>query len=232
MKYQDMVQGIFLGRPNRFIAEVIVEGKQHTVHVKNTGRCREILIKGTKVYLQESDNPKRKTRFSLISACKGDMLINIDSQVPNKVVYDAFKNKQIEGYEDIVILKREKTYGNSRFDLYYEREDGRRGFVEVKGVTLEKDGISMFPDAPTERGRKHLLELVDARKKGYECAVFFLIQINDIQKFTPNSEMDPRFADALKTVEEAGVDILVYNSKVSADEIKIDRKGEYSLDGY
>jgi len=232
MKYQDMVQGIFLERPNRFIAEVIVDGKQHTVHVKNTGRCREILIKGTKVYLQESDNPKRKTRFSLISAFKGDMLINIDSQVPNKVVYDAFKNKQIEGYEDIVILKREKTYGNSRFDFYYEREDGRRGFVEVKGVTLEKDGISMFPDAPTERGRKHLLELVDARKKGYECAVFFLIQINDIEKFTPNRETDPKFAQALRTVEEAGVDILVYNSKVSADEIKIDRKGEYSLDGY
>lgn len=232
MKYKDMVEGIFLERPNRFIAEVIVDGKQHTVHVKNTGRCREILIKGTRVYLQESDNPKRKTRFSLISAYKGDMLINIDSQVPNKVVYDAFKNKLIDGYEDIVILKREKTFGNSRFDLYYEREDGTRGFVEVKGVTLEKDGISMFPDAPTERGRKHLLELVQARNKGYECAVFFLIQINDIEKFTPNREMDPKFADALKIVEEAGVDILVYNSKVTGDAITIDKKGEYSLNGY
>ena len=118
MKYQDMVEGVFLERPNRFIAEVLIDGKHHTVHVKNTGRCREILIKGTKLYLQESDNPKRKTRFSLISAYKGDMLINIDSQVPNKVVYDAFNEKKIEGYEDIVFLKREKTYGNSRFDLY------------------------------------------------------------------------------------------------------------------
>ena len=232
MKYQDMVEGIFLKRPNRFMAEVLIDGEQHTVHVKNTGRCKEILIEGTRVYLQESDNPKRKTRFSLISAYKGNMLINIDSQVPNKVVYDAFKNKQIQGYEDIVFLKREKTYGKSRFDIYYEREDGRRGFVEVKGVTLEKEGISMFPDAPTDRGRKHLLELVDARKKGYECAVFFLIQINNIEKFTPNDETDPKFAEALKTVEEEGVDILVYNSKVSADEITIDSKGRYSLDDY
>jgi sugar fermentation stimulation protein A len=232
MKYQDMVEGIFLERPNRFIAEVLIDGKHHMVHVKNTGRCREILIKGTKLYLQESDNPKRKTRFSLISAYKGDMLINIDSQVPNKVVYDAFNEKKIEGYEDIVFLKREKIYGNSRFDLYYEREGGRRGFVEVKGVTLEKDGISMFPDAPTERGRKHLLELAHARDNGYESAVFFLIQINDIKKFTPNLETDPKFAQALKTVEEAGVDILVYNSRVTEDEISIDKKGEYNLNGY
>jgi sugar fermentation stimulation protein A len=232
MKYADIVEGIFLKRPNRFIAEVLIDGRQHSVHVKNTGRCREILIEGTRIYLQESDNHKRKTRFSLISAYKGDMLINIDSQVPNKVVYDAFKDKKIEGYEDILLLKRERTYGNSRFDLYYEREDGRKGFVEVKGVTLEKNGISMFPDAPTERGRKHLLELKSAKEEGYECAVFFLIQIEDILKFIPNYEMDIKFAEALKTAEKAGVNILVYNSKVSSDEIKIDKKGEYSLDDY
>lgn len=232
MKYSDIVEGVFLKRPNRFIAEVLIDGEEHSVHVKNTGRCREILIEGTRIYLQKSHNPKRKTKFSLISAYKGEMLINIDSQVPNRVVYDAFNEKKIRGYEDIVLLKRERTYGNSRFDLYYERENGKKGFVEVKGVTLEKDGRSMFPDAPTERGRKHLIELTAAKEEGYECSVFFLIQIEDILEFTPNYEMDMKFAQALKTAEKAGVNILVYNSKVSRDEIRIDRKGDYNLNGY
>lgn len=159
MKYNNIYEGIFLERPNRFIANVLIDGKKEKVHVKNTGRCKEILIKGTKVYLEKSNNPNRKTKYSLISAYKGNQLINIDSQVPNKVVFDAVQSNKIEGLNNIKVLKREVTFGNSRFDLYFEK-DNEKGFIEVKGVTLEDNGLSLFPDAPTERGTKHIKEMI------------------------------------------------------------------------
>ncbi|MDD4834096.1 MAG: DNA/RNA nuclease SfsA, partial [Lutispora sp.] len=150
MIYNDTKEAIFIKRPNRFIAHVLLDGKEEIVHVKNTGRCREILIEGTKVILEASKNPNRKTAYSLIAAYKGDMLINIDSQIPNAVVFEGIKQNRISIISDVKYLKREVTYGNSRFDMYFEKENSK-GFIEVKGVTLEENGLAMFPDAPTER---------------------------------------------------------------------------------
>lgn len=225
MIYNDIVEGIFLERPNRFIAKVLIEDQLETVHVKNTGRCKEILIKGTKIFLQKSHNPKRKTKYSLISAYKDTMLINIDSQVPNEVVYDAITSNKIPELADLHFVKREQKYKNSRFDIYFEGEN-RKGFVEVKGVTLEKDGLAMFPDAPTERGRKHVEELIGAIEEGYEGYVFLLIQMKDISRFIPNTIMDPKFSDALKRAKDAGVHIVCYNSHVTGDTIEIGHQAE------
>ncbi len=223
MKYDNMLEGIFLSRPNRFIANVDIEGEVHQVHVKNTGRCREILKEGTKVYLEPAKNPNRKTKFSLISAYKDQQLINIDSQVPNQVVFQGILDGKIEGLSNTDLLKREVGYKNSRFDIYYEKEK-LYGFIEVKGVTLEKDGLALFPDAPTERGRKHILELLDSLENGFSSYLIFLIQINDIHHFRPNEEMDPKFSKALRTAQEKGLKILAYNSKVTRDSIEIDKK--------
>lgn len=223
MKYNNIHEAIFIDRPNRFIANVDINGKIEQVHVKNTGRCKEILTKGTKVYIEKSDNPNRKTRYSLISAYKNDMLINIDSQVPNKVVYEAIKNNQVSGLKDLKILKTEVSYKNSRFDLYYETEKDK-GFIEVKGVTLEKDGLALFPDAPTKRGTKHIYELIDSVNKNYRSYIFFLIQIDNIYKFTPNIERDPDFSEALDRARDKGVEILAYNSKIRKNSIVLDKK--------
>ncbi len=228
MIYNDMVEGIFLERPNRFIAKVLIDDQLETVHVKNTGRCKEILIKDTKIFLQKSSNPNRKTKYSLISAYKDEMLINIDSQVPNEVVYKAITSNKIPELAYLNFLKREQKYKNSRFDIYFEGEN-RRGFVEVKGVTLEKDGLAMFPDAPTERGRKHVEELIGAVEEGYEGYVFLLIQMNDIIRFTPNDIMDPKFSAALKRSRDEGVHILCYNSHVTAETIDIGHQAEVIL---
>lgn len=225
MIYKDIVEGVFIKRPNRFIAEVLIDKKIETVHVKNTGRCKEILIKGTKVFLQKSDNPNRKTKYSIISAYKNNMLINIDSQIPNYVVYEAIQNNQIPEFISCDILKREKKYKNSRFDLYYEKNN-KKGFIEIKGVTLEKDGLAMFPDAPTKRGTKHLEELIDATYNGYESNLFLLIQINDIFRFKPNNITDILFTETLAKANSAGVKILCYNSFVTKDEIIIGNKAK------
>ena len=196
LKYNNIIEGIFIDRPNRFIANVLIDGIKEKVHVKNTGRCREILTSGTKVYLEESNNPNRKTKYSLISAFKDNMLINIDSQVPNPVVYNAIVNNEIPQLSNIDFLKREVTFGNSRFDLYYEKGK-EKGFIEVKGVTLENQGISMFPDAPTERGSKHVYEMIKAVEEGYKGYILFLIQINNIKYFKPHEEMDKEFSNAI-----------------------------------
>lgn len=225
MKYNNIYEGIFLERPNRFIANVLIDGKQENVHVKNTGRCKEILIKGTKVYLEKSNNPNRKTKYSLISAYKGNQLINIDSQVPNKVVFDAVQSNKIEGLNNIKVLKREVTFGNSRFDLYFEK-DNEKGFIEVKGVTLEDNGLSLFPDAPTERGTKHIKEMIKAVEFGLSGYIFFLIQMENIKYFTPNISMDEKFSNALIEANKRGVNILAYNSTVKKDFIKINEKIE------
>lgn len=167
MNYEGITEGIFLERINRFIAKVIIDGQEELVHVKNTGRCKELFIKGAMVYLQKSTNPMRKTKYSLISIYKNNMLINIDSQIPNSVVYEGIVQKKISEFKELLNLKKEVTFGNSRFDLYYETKRNK-GFIEVKGVTLENKGISMFPDAPTSRGNKHVLELIKATEEGYK----------------------------------------------------------------
>lgn len=223
MIYNNIVEGIFLNRPNRFIANVIIDGKKEIAHVKNTGRCKEILIEGTKVFLEKSNNPNRKTKYSVISALKGDTLINIDSQVPNTVVYESINNGRIHNFKYITFLKREVKYNDSRFDLYFETKK-KKGFIEIKGVTLEVNGLSMFPDAPTTRGTKHVKEMIQAVQEGYCGYIFFLIQIDKINKFTPNINMDKDFSDALIQAKRSGVEILAYNSIVTPTEIAIGEK--------
>jgi sugar fermentation stimulation protein A len=221
MLYQKIVEGRFIKRINRFIAEVEIQGAIEKVHVKNTGRCKELFIEGQPVYLEPSSNPERKTKFSLISIYKGPLLVNIDSQVPNKVIYDAILNKDIKGFDDLVTLKREVTYEHSRFDLYFKRDNGKEGFIEIKGVTLEEAGIARFPDAPTSRGTKHVNELAKAVRDGYEAYVVFLIQLKPIKYFTPNSITDPDFCNALKLAHETGVTILAYDALVTKTGINI-----------
>lgn len=223
MKYTSSKEAIFLNRPNRFIANVLLDGNIETVHVKNTGRCKEILTEGTTIFLEESHNKNRKTKYSLISAYKGNKLINIDSQVPNVVVFDGIKECKINEFKNITFLKREVNFDKSRFDLYYEKNN-EKGFIEIKGVTLEKDGISMFPDAPTERGTKHLEELIKAVREGLKGYIFFLIQMDDIKYFTPNFSMDKKFSETLIKASEHGVGIVAYNSLVKQDEIVVGNK--------
>ena len=219
MKYNHIEEGIFLARPNRFIAEVSIEGKSEICHVKNTGRCKELLIPGASIYTQRNENPNRKTKLDLISVYKGDTLVNMDSQVPNKVVEDWIKEGNF--LEEITFLKREQTYGNSRFDIYVEGE-GKKIFMEVKGVTLEEDHVAMFPDAPTQRGVKHIEELIKCKEEGYEAYIFFVIQMKGVTSFTPNDKTHPEFAEALKRAKLAGVRILAYDCIITRDSITID----------
>ncbi|WP_105614579.1 DNA/RNA nuclease SfsA [Vallitalea okinawensis] len=224
MQYKnDIIEATFLERPNRFIAHVLIDGKEEVVHVKNTGRCREILVEGVKVYLEQASNPNRKTKYSLISAYKGERLINIDSQIPNAIIENAVKDNKIKGIDQTTFVKREVTYGKSRFDLYYETEKSK-GFIEVKGATLEIDGMITFPDAPTERGTKHVLEMIDAVKAGYEGSIIFLVQMKDVDYFTPNKKMDPDFSKALKRAHKAGVRILAYDCIVTKDSIEFNEE--------
>lgn len=218
MKYKSIKHATFLERPNRFIARVLLDGALETVHVKNTGRCRELLQPGAAVILEEAGHPGRKTRYSLVAVYKGKMLVNIDSQAPNAVVYEAIQQKLLPEFGAITRLTKEVRYRGSRFDLYYETEE-KRGFIEVKGVTLEEKGIALFPDAPTERGAKHLQELTAAVREGYEGCIFFLIQMKGPQRFQPNKVMDPDFTEALQVAKKAGVRVLAYDSVVTEDSI-------------
>lgn len=220
MHYEHVVSGTFLRRENRFIAYVDVEGTDQVVHVKNTGRCRELLLPGAEVWLEAAKRLGRKTPFSLIAVRKGERLINIDSQAPNTVVFEALSSGLLKDIGEIRSVKREVTFGKSRFDLYYESER-ERGFIEVKGVTLEEEGLAMFPDAPTERGTKHVYEMMDAVKEGYGGTIFFLIQMKDVKAFTPNRAMDPAFAEALWKARDSGVNILAYDSVILPNEIQM-----------
>lgn len=223
MIYKKTIQGIFLKRPNRFVAQVLIDGKEETVHVKNTGRCKELLTSGARVILEDcSDNTNRKTRYSIIAVWKEDILVNMDSQVPNAVVFEALKENNIEELEDLSRLKREVTFGKSRYDIYFESTK-QKGFIEIKGVTLENHGISMFPDAPTERGTKHVLEMIEAVKQGYRGIIFFLIQMKGPKIFKLNWQMDRAFAEAVKLASENGVEILAYDSVVSDNSIYLDK---------
>ncbi len=214
--YADTAAGTFLSRPNRFIARVELAGREETVHVKNTGRCRELLVPGARVILARSDNPDRKTRFDLAAVWKGDILINMDSQAPNAAAGELLR-RLFPG----CAVRPEYVWGRSRFDFYLEGA-GRRVLLEVKGVTLEKDGLALFPDAPTERGARHLRELARAGEEGYEAYVLFLVQMKGCRAFAPNGDTDPAFAAALRAARDAGVGILCYDCAVTENSMTAD----------
>lgn len=223
MKYNNMVEAKFLERPNRFVAYCEINGEIEKVHVKNTGRCKELLVPGCTVYLEESNNPNRQTKYSLINVIKGDRLINMDSQVTNKMVYESLKDKSLilpDFDEEITLIKPEKTYGNSRFDVYVEGKT-KKAFIEIKGCTLEIDNVIKFPDAKTERGVKHVKELIKAKEDGYLAYIIMVIQMKDVLYFTPNVDMHKEFAEVLKEADKAGVKILAFDSIVEIDNIKL-----------
>lgn len=211
MRYENMVPGIFLARPNRFIAHVEIAGQVEICHVKNTGRCRELLPAGAQVWCQRFDNSSRKTKFDLITVKKGDRLINMDSQAPNTAAKEWLL---AGGLGDISELKGEYTHGESRFDFSFVK-DGRRCFLEVKGVTLEDDGVCAFPDAPTERGAKHLRGLAELAKAGFGAYVLFVIQMADVKYLHPNDATDPAFGQALRAAAAAGVTVLAMDCAVT-----------------
>ena len=218
MRYDNIHKGKFLSRPNRFISNVEIDGKAEVCHVKNTGRCKELLIEGCTVWLEHSDSASRKTAFDLVAVEKGDRLINMDSQAPNKAVGEWLREKMPfgEGFS----VYPEKKYGNSRFDFYLESQD-RKIFMEVKGCTLEKDGVVLFPDAPTLRGVKHIEELSHCLDEGYESYIMILVQMSDVKYFTPNYDTHPEFGEALEKASQKGVKILCYDCNVTHDSMTV-----------
>lgn len=221
MNYSKITKGLFLNRQNRFIAEVDIGGKIHTVHVKNTGRCKELFRNNAVVFLEQSSNPNRKTLYDLISVYKGDTLVNVDSQSPNKAVREWLEAGGL--LDKPTLIKPEVRYGDSRLDFYIENEE-EKAFVEVKGVTLEKNGVALFPDAPTQRGRRHLSELIKAHENGYTAAVVFLVQMKGCNAFSPNAITDAPFANELKRASENGVRIIALDCVVKPDSITADRE--------
>jgi len=216
MKFiKDTVRAIFVRRPNRFQGFVEYEGEVIMTHVPNTGRIQEILLPGATVILRKEDNPARKTAFSLIAAYKGEALINIDSQIPNKVVEEALLSGHIPELRKYSIIQREKTYKKSRFDFLLETPEGEKFYLEVKGVTLEEDGRASFPDAPTERGTKHINELMDAYDEGYGAGVIFVLQMANMKEFSPAYEKDPLFSSTLYKASQHGVRVMAYECEVT-----------------
>lgn len=220
MHYSNCTAGTFLSRPNRFVAQVALDGRTETCHVKNTGRCRELLIPGCRVYLTRSDNPARKTKYDLIAVEKetahGPLLINMDAQAPNHV-FEAWA-REGRFRPGLTLLRPETVYGASRFDFYWETASDR-GFVEVKGVTLEEDGVARFPDAPTLRGVKHLEELIAARQAGYQAALCFIVQFSGAKYVTPNDTTHPQFGQALRRAAAAGVEVFALGCAVTPDSL-------------
>ena len=215
MKYKKVVKGSFVDRPNRFIAHVKIDDEIQTVHVKNTGRCRELLLPDAEVYLEVADNPARKTAYDLIAVYKENFgLINNDSQAPNKVAKEWLETQNYD------LVKPEYKYGNSRID-FYMKKGMQEYLMEVKGCTLERQGIGYFPDAPTERGVKHLRELIGAKKAGYECAVAFVIQMEGVTEVRANEETHPEFKEALEEARAAGVKVLFLMCKVEKDSLRV-----------
>ena len=225
MNYGEMVPGTFLSRPNRFIAHVEIDGRVEVCHVKNTGRCRELLPEGAQVWCKRSDDPRRKTKFDLIAVQKGHRLINMDSQAPNAAAKEWLAAGGLGPVEN---LRSEVTHGDSRFDLAFTL-DGRPCFLEVKGVTLERDGVCAFPDAPTERGAKHLRGLAQAAREGYGAYVLFVIQMEDVQYLHPNDETDPAFGEALRAAARQGVQVLAVDCKVAVGSVEIRNPVEVRL---
>ena len=218
MVYPNVTPAVFLARPNRFVAQVLLEGREVSVHVKNTGRCRELLLPGARVWLTPGTNPHRKTAYDLIAVEKGARLINMDAQAPNRVFYEwAAGGGFVPG---LTLLKAEQAFGDSRFDFYWEAGE-RKGFVEVKGVTLEEGGAVYFPDAPTQRGVKHLHGLMGCLASGYEAAVCFVIQMPGMRDFAPNDATHPAFGAALRRAAEAGVRVLAMECAVTPDTLTV-----------
>ena len=218
MRYTNIMAGKFLARPNRFIAHVEIAGREEIVHVKNTGRCKELLLPGATVYVQHFPEGKRKTKYDLIAVEKQNILINMDSQAPNKVVQEWLVAK--EPFGKITYLKPECKHSDSRFDFYLETAE-RKMFIEVKGVTLEEKGVVMFPDAPTERGVKHVQELRHCLEQGYEAVVIFVVQMEGMRYFTPNRRTHAAFAEALERAEACGVKLLALTCAVTPDSLTI-----------
>lgn len=218
MKYEHTEKAIFLERPNRFIAYVNLDGRTETVHVKNTGRCKELLIPGTEIILEKSGNPARKTKYDLISVRKGNRWINMDSQIPNKAAEEWLLKGSL--FPEEIQIRREKTFGNSRFDLYVE-SSRRKAFMEIKGVTLEENNIARFPDAPTQRGLKHVEELTHCIRDGYEAYLLFVIQMKGITCFEPNWNTHPEFGEALIDAQNTGVKLLAYDCFVTENLMEI-----------
>ncbi len=225
MTYGEMVKGRFIKRPNRFIAHVQINGAVEICHVKNTGRCRELLPEGAEVWCRRDDNPARKTRYDLIAVQKGRRLINMDSQAPNQAAGEWLQAGGLGALED---LKAEYSHGDSRFDFSF-LQDGRRCFLEVKGVTLEEDGVVRFPDAPTQRGTKHLKGLTKAVQEGYGAYVLFVVQMENVRYLEPNQKTDPAFSDALREAEKAGVKILAMDCRVEPGAMTIEKPVEVRL---
>ena len=217
MHYSNMVPGVFRARPNRFVAHVEIDGQTEVCHVKNTGRCKELLVPGCTVYCQRASNPNRKTKFDLIAVRKGDRLINMDSQAPNQAAHEWLA---AGGLGEISELKAEVKQGDSRFDFSFVK-DSRRCFLEVKGCTLEHDGVCAFPDAPTERGAKHIRGLTALAKEGYGAYVLFVIQMSDVKYLRPHDETDPEFGRALREAAENGVQVLAMDCAVSEDSMEV-----------
>ncbi len=220
MKYKNVVEGRFVERPNRFIAKVEIGDSTERVHVKNTGRCRELLLPGAGVFLEKSHSPKRSTAYDLVAVRKGDRIINMDSQAPNRAVGEWLREGTL--FPGTKLVQPEKTYGNSRFDFYIETEDDRI-FLEVKGVTLEEEGVVRFPDAPSDRAVKHVQELMQARRAGYRAVVLFVVQMEGVRFFTPNRDTHPEFADALCRAAEEGVEVLAYDCHVTPGAMRVNR---------
>lgn len=217
MKYENVTEGVFLSRPNRFIAQVLVGGKEETVHVMNTGRMKELLLPGAKVYLCRSKNPERKTKFDLIGVESDHGIVNIDSIAPNKVAAEYIPKL----FPGCTLIRPETVFGNSRFDFYIETPE-EKIFLEVKGVTLKCETQARFPDAPTERGEKHLRELIRAKEEGFRAGVLFVIAMKGCRSFAPNENTDPKFAKALYDAKNAGVEVFAADCLVTADNIAAD----------
>lgn len=228
MRYQNIHRATFLSRPNRFIAQVLLDGQEATVHVKNTGRCRELLVPGCTVYLEKSDNPARKTAYDLVTVEKAGgglrtapRLVNMDAQAPNRLFQEwAEAGHFVPG---LTLLRPETKFENSRFDFYWEAGP-RKGFAEIKGCTLEEDNWTWFPDAPTDRGVKHLNELLRAREQGFEAAVCFVIQMSGVDGFSPNDRTHPAFGEALRQAQDGGVEVLAAECAVTAEEVYITKE--------
>lgn len=223
MRYLEVKFGEFSRKLNRFVAEVFIDGQLEKVHIKNTGRLIEVLKPGATVALEPSNNPKRVTRYSIIAAKKEEKWVNIDSQVPNSVVYEGLKKGKLMQFVGVTDIKREVRYESSRFDLFYYR-DKIPGFIEVKGVTLEQDGVAMFPDAPTTRGTRHVNTLIQAKDEGFEATILFIVQMGGCHLFTPYKDMDIAFYQMLKEAAVKGVQLLAYDCEVTESTIQLNNQ--------
>lgn len=226
MHYERIEEAVFLSRPNRFLAQVRTSGGEEVCHVKNTGRCRELLIPGTRIWVQRNDNPSRKTALDLIAAEKAGKVVNMDSQIPNKVAEEWIRSGHL--FEEPRLIRPETRYGDSRFDLYLENAESRM-FLEVKGVTLEEDGVARFPDAPTLRGVKHIQELIRCREEGYRAGILFVIQMKGVRYLEPNDRPHPEFGEALRRADRAGVEILAVDCRVTPESILADARVDVRL---